>query len=254
MALHRFGLLDTKGKNREGLRRLPKTIAGTVQALNEICRMWDPDTARHQRRVGQLAVNLARELNLSKDRLEFVYVAGILHDTGKIAVPWEILSAPRRLTAAEFFLLQAHAEAGDKILKNIEFPWPVSQVALQHHERLDGSGYPLGCTEKDMLIESKIVAVADVVEAMSSQRHYRDPLGIDKALEEITLNRGVLYDGRVVDACVRIHRVSCGAGAGTNGDHGFDLGLPDLHNNGSVPGKDGRRGGTEGVINCLQGV
>lgn len=253
-ALHRFGLLDTKEKNRENLKMLPKTIAGTVLALSEICRRWDPDTTRHQRRVGQIAVKIAREITLSASQTECVWVAGILHDLGKIAIPWEILSAPRKLTATEMFIIQAHAEAGYEILQPIEFPWPVSQVVRQHHERLDGSGYPLGCTGKDMLIESKILAVADVVEAMSSQRHYRDPLGIDKALEEITLNRGVLYGGRVVDACVRIHQVSCGARAGSNGDHSFDLGLPDLYNSGSVPGKDGRRGVTEGVVDCLQGV
>lgn len=202
-SMHLIGARDFEGKYRQGQTGLSKTQMGSFKALSEICRMWDPDTARHQRRVGQMAVSIAREMNLSRQCLEFVYVAGILHDIGKIAVPWEILTAPRRLTATEFLLMQAHPEAGYDILKSIGFPWPVSRVALEHHERINGSGYPFGRRGEELLLESKIVAVADVVEAMSSPRHYRGPLDQGQAMEEITINRSILYEGRVVDACVR---------------------------------------------------
>ena len=143
-------------------------------------------------------------MGISADRTDFVRIASTIHDIGKISVPAEILSKPTKLTDIEFRLIKAHAQAGYDILKNIEFPWPVADVILQHHERMDGSGYPQGIKGDDLLLESRILAVADVVESMASHRPYRPALGIDAALEEITKNRGTLYDPRVVDICLRL--------------------------------------------------
>ena len=131
-------------------------------------------------------------------------MAGLVHDIGKISVPSEILSKPSKLKEIEMELIRSHSEVGFDILKDIEFPWPIAQVVFQHHERLDGSGYPRGLSGNDILIEAKVIAVADVVEAMSSHRPYRASLGIDKALEEISGNKDILYDAEVVDACLRL--------------------------------------------------
>jgi putative nucleotidyltransferase with HDIG domain len=131
-------------------------------------------------------------------------VAGLLHDIGKMLVPAEILSKPGRLSEMEFQLITAHSQVGSDILRKINFPWPVAQMVLQHHERINGSGYPQGLTAPDILLEARILAVADVVEAMSSHRPYRPALGIDKALEEISMNKGILYDAEVVDTCVKL--------------------------------------------------
>jgi putative nucleotidyltransferase with HDIG domain len=164
----------------------------------------DPYTAGHQQRVTQLVSALAQEMGLSEKEVEGVKMASLIHDIGKISIPAEILSKPGKLTEIEFSLVKTHAQAGYEILKDIEFPWPIAQIVLQHHERLDGSGYPLGLKDKKILLEAKIIGVADVVEAMASHRPYRPGLGIEKALEEISQKKGILYSPEVVDICIKL--------------------------------------------------
>jgi len=171
-----------------------------------LSEMRDPYTAGHERRVGEIAVALGAELGLDQQRIEGLRVAGHLHDVGKMIIPSEILSKPGRLTPIEFELIKGHPQSGYDVLKDVEFPWPVAEVALQHHERMDGSGYPQGLKGEAILLEARIMAVADVMEAMSSHRPYRPGLGIDKALAEIERGRGTAYDPAVADACLRLFR------------------------------------------------
>ena len=166
--------------------------------------MNDPFTAGHQRRVANLARAIATEMGLSRERVDGMRMAGFIHDLGKLSVPGEILSKPGRLTEIEFNLVKTHPQVGYDILKRVESPWPVAQIVLQHHERIDGSGYPTGLRGDEIMLEARILAVADVVEAMSSHRPYRPALGIDRALEEISRNRGLLYDPSAVDACLKV--------------------------------------------------
>ena len=166
--------------------------------------MRDPYTAGHQRRVTQLAHAIANEMGLPEERIEGIRMAGLIHDLGKINVPAEILSKPGTLTELEYGLIQMHPQIGHDVLKTIDFPWPVAQTVLQHHERMNGSGYPQGLSGEDVLLEARILGVADVVEAMASHRPYRPPRGIDKALQEISQNRGILYDPEVVDICLKL--------------------------------------------------
>jgi len=182
------------------------TIEGSVQALCRMVQMRDPYTATHQCRVADLAFVLSREMGLSAARQQGVRVAARLHDIGKIGVPSEILSKPGQLTECEFDIVKTHAKLSAEILSSIDFPWPVVTTALQHHERVDGSGYPYGLAGDEIIQEARIVAVADVVEAMSSHRPYRPALGLDIALEEIYKYRGVKYDSKVVDVCLRLCR------------------------------------------------
>jgi HD-GYP domain-containing protein (c-di-GMP phosphodiesterase class II) len=166
----------------------------------------DPYTAGHQRRVAEIACAIALEMGLSQERIEGILMAGTMHDIGKVSIPAEILSSPRRLTALEFSLIKTHAQSGYDILKDIKFSWPIARMVQEHHERMDGSGYPQGLKGIDILLESRILAVADVVEAMATHRPYRAALGVDLALREITENRGVLFDTEAVDACLRLFR------------------------------------------------
>jgi putative nucleotidyltransferase with HDIG domain len=166
----------------------------------------DPYTSGHQLRVAILAKAIAEELDLPQTQVESIYMAASIHDIGKISLPAEILVKPIPLTNIEISLIQAHAQAGYDILSGIDFPWPIADIVVQHHERMDGSGYPQGLAGKDILLEARIICVADVVETMASHRPYRPSIGMDKALEEITDNRGVLYDPDVVDACLRLFR------------------------------------------------
>jgi PAS domain S-box-containing protein/putative nucleotidyltransferase with HDIG domain len=189
---------------QEGLSKLRKNLGEIVQAMALTVEIRDPYTSGHQRRVTQLALTIAAELGLSKKQCDGLWVAGILHDLGKIYIPEGILSRPGQLTNIELNLIRTHPQVGYDILKTINFPWPVAKIVLQHHERLDGSGYPLGLMEKDILLEAKILAVADVVEAMASHRPYRPSLGLDAALAEITKNQGSLYDAEIVKICVRL--------------------------------------------------
>jgi putative nucleotidyltransferase with HDIG domain len=186
--------------------RLAAAMKNTVAAIARTLEMRDPYTAGHQARVARLAMAIAEKMGLPADRIEGIHLAGIVHDIGKIHIPAEILSKPGELNNLEYNLIKMHPQAGYDILKEIEFPWPITLMVLQHHERLDGSGYPQGLKEQDILLEARILAVADVVEAMSSYRPYRPGLGVEAALEEIGKNRNILYDQQVVDACVALFR------------------------------------------------
>ncbi|HHT9135354.1 MAG TPA: HD domain-containing phosphohydrolase [Candidatus Avalokitesvara rifleensis] len=187
--------------------RLKSALKGIIQSISALVEIRDPYTAGHSQRVVQLADAVAKEMGLSEEQIEGIRVAGIIHDIGKITVPAEILSKPGRLSEIEFSIIKTHPQAGYAVIKGLEFPWPVAQTVLQHHEKLDGSGYPTGLSGDKILLEARILAVADVVESISSHRPYRPALGIDKALEEISKNKGILlYDARVVDACVRLFK------------------------------------------------
>jgi PAS domain S-box-containing protein/putative nucleotidyltransferase with HDIG domain len=188
----------------ETLANLQKSLKGAVKALGNTLESKDPYTAGHQRRVGQLACAIAQELGESPRNIEGMRVMGYLHDVGKIAIPGEILSKPSKLSQYEFNLVKIHPQVGYDILKEIEFPWPVALAVVQHHERLDGSGYPYGLSDPDIIPEAKILAVADVVEAMASHRPYRPALGLDKAMAEISRHQGVRYDPAVVQACLTL--------------------------------------------------
>ena len=189
---------------KKSLAQVRNALSATVHAMAATVEARDPYTAGHQRRVSDLARSLAKEMKLSKEQIEGIRTAATIHDLGKIPVPAEILSKPSKLTDIEFDLVKAHCQAGHDILKGIDFPWPIARMVLEHHERLDGSGYPKGLRGDELLMESKILAVADVVEAMASHRPYRPAWGIDTALEEIVRNEGVLFDPEAVDACVRL--------------------------------------------------
>jgi len=186
-------------KNQELIDNITKAIALTTA-------MRDPYTSGHQQRVTQLACAIAEEMGLNKEMLAEIRVAGSLHDIGKMYIPSEILAKPGKLTDTEFDMIKTHSKVGYDILKTIDFPWPIAPIVLQHHERADGSGYPSGISAEDILLEARILAVADVVEAMSSHRPYRPALGRDKALEEISQKKGTLYDPEVVDACLKLFK------------------------------------------------
>ena len=188
------------------VRQLRTAMEGMVQAMATITEMRDPYTAGHQRRVSRLAAAMARQLGIPPEEAEGIRLAGIIHDVGKISVPAEILSKPGRITESEFSIINAHALSGEEILSKIEFPWPIARMVGEHHERLDGSGYPNRLVGDQICLGSRILGVADVVEAMASHRPYRSALGMDAALEEIARNRGTLYDGEVVDACLAVCR------------------------------------------------
>jgi PAS domain S-box-containing protein/putative nucleotidyltransferase with HDIG domain len=198
--------LRTKAAREHGARRLEQSLEATVQALARTAERRDPYTAGHQQRVAHISVAIARELGLPDERIHGLRLAATIHDIGKIEVPAELLSKPTRLTRAEYELIKGHAQAGYEILKDIEFPWPLADMVRQHHERLDGSGYPLGLKAEAILLESRIIAVADVVEAIASHRPYRPARGMGVALEEIEKGRGTAFDAEVVDAFLRLVR------------------------------------------------
>jgi putative nucleotidyltransferase with HDIG domain len=176
-----------------------------IQVLESTIGVRDPYTVAHQQRTTKLACAIATEMDLPEANLNDLQVAGRLHDLGKIAIPTEILSKPGKLTDAEFSLIKSHSQVAYDILQPLKFPGKVAQIILQHHERPDGSGYPLGLKGNEILLEAKILAVADVVESMCSHRPYRPALGLDQALAEISLQKGTLYDAAVVDACLRVY-------------------------------------------------
>jgi len=193
-------------KLKQSLEAIRRALEGTVRALAATAERRDPYTAGHQQRVTQLACTIAIEMELPREQIEGIRVAGILHDLGKIYVPAEILNKPGRLTDVEMELIKTHPRVGHDILKTIEFPWPVAEIVLQHHERINGSGYPSGLSGNEILLEARILAVADVIEAMSSHRPYRPALGIDKALDQISQGKAIIYDSNVVNACLRLFR------------------------------------------------
>ena len=188
----------------ERTSQLKEALDGIIQAIASIVEIRDPYTAGHQLRVARLAFAIAGKMGLSEDQAEGVRVAGTIHDLGKIAVPAEILSKPGQITEMEFGIIKTHPQAGYDILQDMKFPWPLARIVLQHHERMNGSGYPQGLSGENTLLEARILAVADVVEAMATHRPYRPARGIDVALEEISKNKGVLYDPEVADACLKV--------------------------------------------------
>jgi putative nucleotidyltransferase with HDIG domain len=196
---------------KRSLNRLGAVLEETAGALASAVEKRDPYTAGHQKRVAKLACAIAEEMNLSEEQIQAIRVSGTLHDIGKISVPGEILSKPGDLTGLEFDMIKTHCQAGYEILRGIEFPWPVAEIVKQHHERMDGSGYPEGLKADKILVEAAVLAVADVVEAMYSHRPYRPAIGRERALSEIRENKGLLYHKRAVDACFRVL------------DNGFDL-------------------------------
>jgi len=194
----------TEEELRRSAERLRRAMEGTIHAMASTAEVKDPYTAGHQQRVTKLACAIAKEMGLPEIQIEGIDIAGSLHDMGKICIPSEILSKPGSLRKSEFDLIKDHPEVGYDLLKIIDFSYPVAQIVLQHHERLDGSGYPGGLSGENIMIEARIIAVADVVEAMASHRPYRPAFNIEKALLEIIQKKGSLYDPVVVDACVRL--------------------------------------------------
>ncbi|MBC8274597.1 MAG: HD-GYP domain-containing protein [Chloroflexi bacterium] len=190
--------------NEQNFEGLLKVFNGTVEAIAALYEKRDPYTAGHQRRVAQLACAIARKMGLPEEQIYGIHIIGVVHDIGKIAVPGDILSKPGRLSPEEFNIVKTHPQVAYEVLRNLEFPWPVAETILQHHERLDGSGYPNGISGKAIILEARILCVADVVESMASHRPYRPALGKKKALNEILKYKGILYDPAVADACSRL--------------------------------------------------
>ena len=203
-----FGIVTLRVKlaHREQEQRLQKNMLQTVEAIASIVEMRDPYTSGHQARVADIAKEIARQMELPEEQMHAIHLAGLVHDLGKIRIPVEILSKPSRLSEVEYSLIKMHPQAGYDILKGVDFSWPIAEMVRQHHERMDGSGYPQGLKGEEILPGARILIVADVVEAMSSHRPYRAGLGIDAALKEITRGRGTHYDPQVVDACVALFR------------------------------------------------
>ncbi len=195
---------STEQALQESYARLEKTLEQTVTSLSSIAEIRDPYTAGHQVRVANLAGEIASELGMSMKKMHAVKTAALIHDIGKIVIPAEILIKPRALNDLEWSFIRAHPQVGYDILKTIEFTEPIAEIVLQHHERLNGSGYPRGLTEKSILIEAMILAVADVLETMASHRPYRPAFPLEEALDEISKNRGILYSPEVVEACLRL--------------------------------------------------
>jgi len=191
-------------ERQKHLERLQKLLGGIIHTMSVMVETRDQYTAGHQRRVAILAREIAREMNMPEEKIRAIYMTALIHDIGKISIPAEILSKPTRLNEVEYSIIKTHPQVGYDILKGIEFPWPLADLVLKHHERMDGSGYPQGLSGDEIPLEVRILSVADVVEAMASHRPYRAALGIGKALEEITQNKGVLYDSDVVRICLKV--------------------------------------------------
>ncbi len=210
IALHSIELEQAHKKAQEdikqGLEKLQRILEETVNALASAVGKRDPYTASHQQRVTELAIAIAKEMRFSQEQVKGIRISSLLHDIGNISVPADIISKPARLTNAEFEIVKEHSKVGFDILKSIEFPWPVAEIVLQHHERINGSGYPQGLSDKDILIEAKILGVADVVEAMCSHRPYRSAFGVAKTLKHILQNTGSLFAPEVVDVCVKLFK------------------------------------------------
>lgn len=198
--------LKAERRVNDYLDRLEKVMSATVSAISHMMEMRDPYTAAHEKRTADIARAIGREMGLSEKAQQGVEIAAGVHDIGKISIPAEILAKPGMLTAAEYDIIKSHPRSGYEILRRVDFPWPVAEVARQHHERSDGSGYPRALKGEEILLEARIVAVADVIEAMTSHRPYRASQGLDKALEEIEREAGRRYDRAVADACLTLFR------------------------------------------------
>ena len=191
---------------RQTLESLRRAVSTTIRVMVSAVEARDSNTAGHQLRSADLARAIATEMGLPQEKIDAIRMAGSIHDIGKLSIPAEILSKPTQLTNIEFSLIKEHSQRGYEILKDVESPWPLAQIVYQHHERMDGSGYPRNLKGEEIIMEARIMAVADVVEAMASHRPHRPGLGIDVALEEIEKNRGILYDDAAVEACLRLFR------------------------------------------------
>jgi len=198
--------LDIERTEREKFRILRENLGGVILAIANAVEVRDSYTAGHQQRVSNLARKIANQMELPAQTIEGIRIAASIHDIGKIAIPSDILNKTHNLLDVEFELIKHHTNIGFQILSSIDFPWPVAAIILQHHESIDGSGYPLGLEGSMMLIESKVVSVADVVEAMSTHRPYRPALGLDAAIEEINKYKGIRFDSDVVDACTELYK------------------------------------------------
>lgn len=196
----------TEKELKLSLEKFTRALNGTVKAMAMAVEIRDPYTAGHQKRGAALALAIAEEMRLDAKTVEGVHLSCLIHDIGKISIPAEILSKPRQLSSMELSLIKIHPQVGYDILKEIDFPWPIAQTVLQHHERIDGSGYPEGLKNSEILLEAKILAVADVVEAIASHRPYRPAFGIKEAMTEIEMNQGTLYDSSVVKSCLKLFR------------------------------------------------
>jgi putative two-component system response regulator len=197
-------LKQTAEELRRNVMRFQKALEGFVQAIALAVEMRDPYTAGHQDRVADLACAIAKKIGLSEDRIYGLRMASVIHDLGKITIPGEILCKPGRLSQPEYQMIKTHVQSGYDILKKIDFPWPLADIVIQHHERMDGSGYPQGLSGEEILIEARILSVADVFETIGSHRPYRPSLGMKKALGELSENSGRLYDPDVVAACLEL--------------------------------------------------
>ena len=208
--------LEYKGKNTsitalvdvtermKAHERLLQTLEGTIHAMARVVETRDPYTAGHQRRVAALACAIAERMEIPKETVAGIQMAGVIHDLGKLRVPTDILSNPGKLTDLEFGIIKTPPQVAYDILKDIDFPWPVAASIFQHHERFDGSGYPQGLAGEDILIEARILGIADVVEAMASHRPYRPALGLEIALEEISSHVGSRYAPEPAEACLKV--------------------------------------------------
>jgi putative nucleotidyltransferase with HDIG domain len=203
LRIERDHLHDKQLHNDETVKQ---ALAGTIQAIALTVEKRDPYTAGHQRRVANLSVAIALELGLDEERITGLRLGATIHDIGKIYVPAEILTRPGQLSKIEFELIKTHSQVGFEIMKDAKLPWPVAEMILQHHERLDGSGYPQGLKGDEILLEARILTVSDVTEAMMTHRPYRAALGLEAALAEITKYRGIYFDTAVVDVCLHLFR------------------------------------------------
>ena len=200
------GIIRDISDIQDGIDRLNSAMGGIVRAMSLTVEARDPYTAGHQRKVADISIAIAGLMKLSPEQTKGLEMAALIHDLGKINVPYEILNKPGRLTSTEFEIIKSHPKIGYDIMKTIDFPWPLARAVYQHHERIDGSGYPEGVSGGDIILEAKILAVSDVVEAMASHRPYRPAIGLTVALEEIENKRGTLYDPDIVDACLVLFR------------------------------------------------
>jgi putative nucleotidyltransferase with HDIG domain len=196
--------IETISEDKVERSEFRDTLDGTIHAVSSLVGIRDPYTADHQQRVGVLAGFIAKEIGLSDWQVKGIYVAGLLHDIGKAAAPLEILNKPGKLSASEFDVVKNHSQVGYDILKEIDFPWSITEAILQHHERLDGSGYPRGLSGHEVILEARILGVVDVVDAMCYSRPYRPALGLEAALNEIRSGSGTRYDTHIVNACLKL--------------------------------------------------
>ena len=199
-------LLAQTEKLKDSYKKSQLILDGIVKTLSKIVATRDPYTSGHEDQVAKIACKIAKEMKLTEEQVSSIYISATLHDIGKISVPSEILTKPSVLTNLEREIIKTHCKVANDILANIEFPYPVAEIIYQHHERMDGSGYPRGLKGDDIALEAQIIGVADVIDAMASYRPYRPALGVDAAIEEITKFRGVTYDPSVVDACLKIYK------------------------------------------------